>query len=591
MRHPASGPAAVVAALVCLLVVAPGCARDAAEKEGLTGERFAYEAFRIVTRGPNVFILGRDTSEGKERWTGRTSRGTLFGVNTFLEKVVGVRWLMPGRWGEDIPKRKELRAPRMDRLEAPVFRFRRLNYVQDKRDDVKEWKVRNKVDTRHFVGWGRSFDDHPHYTVLLKHPEYMPLRSDGTRVPPPRGKPYSYYPTWKYCLTNEGLVKAFAASIVQRLDRKPGSMGDSMTPSDGGGWCTCENCQKYTVTDDKGRWNNFGGKGRSNTLLVLNFYNKVARIVARKHPDRVLGGAVYQEYLYPPEGPVRMGPNVMLGIANSDVYCFKMFKPERAAKFAKLFAEWSKSCGRLGYTDYSTWSRNWYGPPLPPGRPILKLMWDPYADVDALYRDFLDHAYGLAAAKHIGRIYDISERELADYVRGHPGHRQPSYDVSHELVAKRYAPHFPEFEREYAAALAAVRTEAQRQRRAVLRRHLRVVHRTSEQFREDVPARRLQPQQRALRRCRPGEGLESEVQERGGNDEGRVDPGDRHSFFRPRPERFPARKDLARELLPGPDDGARRGQFLGERRGGVPRAEQLRLLGVRSRVIQRTPRS
>jgi hypothetical protein len=46
----------------------------------------------------------------------------------------------------------------------------------------------------------------------------MALQPNGTRLPDPQGKPYAKYPTWKYCLTNPGLVAALADSINSALE-------------------------------------------------------------------------------------------------------------------------------------------------------------------------------------------------------------------------------------------------------------------------------------------------------------------------------------------------------------------------------------
>src|SRR5688572_4544582 len=67
---------------------------------GLSTETLPEEAFQIVTKGQDLFIAGNDTPDGQQTWGSSvgagTSRGTLFGVYSFLEKVVGVRWLLPG---------------------------------------------------------------------------------------------------------------------------------------------------------------------------------------------------------------------------------------------------------------------------------------------------------------------------------------------------------------------------------------------------------------------------------------------------------------------------------------------------------------
>ena len=476
--------------------------RDAGLKPG----SLPYENFRIVTKPPHLYIFGHDTPDGKPRWRGRFSRGTLFGANAFLERFVGVRWLLPGPWGEDIPKRRDLRVPPTDTLDKPRFAYRRLNYVGERReqrpevmDQVKEWKVRSRVDLLHTVGWGHSFDDHPHISVIRKHPEYMAKRLDGTPYPVPSGKPYKVYPTFKYCLTNPGLIEAFAQSICNRLRERSQNLCDSMTPTDGGNWCMCDNCRKLYMTDDGGRWNKFGGKRMQVTPCVLQFYNRVARIVGKEFPDRLVGGAAYGGYLYPPPKVVRMESNILIGVAIHTGYGFKFYRPATAAQFTRLLEAWSKSGKKLGYSDYSTWMRNWFGAPVPPGRPLLKLlfsrlapstvvalnwtgtrawgygglhnylaarlMWDPKADVDKLSREFLDRAYGPDAAVQVGKIYDILEESLRSYIVNNP---KADHEVTYDVIRQVHAPHFARLEALYAAALKRTRTEAQRRRLEML---------------------------------------------------------------------------------------------------------------------------
>jgi hypothetical protein len=435
------------------------------------------------------------------------SWATLFGVYAFLEQVVGVRWLMPGEWGEDIPRHDRLDVPPLDVKDAPLFFSRTVDYVQGRKNkEVQRWKLRNKVQTCYWISFGHAFDTYPPVSVLSEHPEYMAMRDNGTRQPVPSAKHKGH----KYCLTDPGLIEAYGRAIIKNFDRAPTRQHASMSPSDGAGFCQCPRCKKILEEDDKGQWGNFAERGWSCTPSVVHFYNGVARVVARKYPDRIVGGLIYHAYTYPPGEVVPVEPNVILNIAVLDHYGFKLYKPERAAEFRKLYPAWSKFTSRLAHTDYSTWMRDWYGLPLPPGRPILKmlfpafkahrlffvhytgqaawgtgglhnymvarLLWRPDEDVDKVYWEFLTRAYGPEAAKSIDRIYDISERALAEYVRSHPGLRQPSYDVSYEFVKSAYAPHFAEFESLYRDALGKVQTEAQRKRLEMLGDNLTLLH-------------------------------------------------------------------------------------------------------------------
>lgn len=466
---------------------------------GLRGTAMPFEGYRILTRGADLFVVGHDLEKGEEKWYRQWSWGTLYGAYTFLEKVVGARWLMPGEIGEDIPRHTQLVAPELDINEAPCFQFRALAYVQGRyNNQVKEWKVRHKVHQWYRVSFPHVFDHFPAHDALVKHPEYMAMGNDGVRQPVPEGETGQH----QYCLTDPGLQDAFAESVMAMWERRPERWHGSMSPNDSSRFCECPRCSAITERDDRGLWGNYAHRGWSITPALLQFYNAVGRHVSAKYPDRIVGGHIYRSYTYPPREVVEMAPNVILNLAVLDHYGYKLYKPARAAEFRRLYPAWATFTSRLAHTDYSTWLRDWYGIPLPPGRPILKLMfpilkqhkvmlvnytghstwgtgaihnyivakllWDGDADVDALYDEFLARAYGPAAAPFIDRLYTISERALSQYVRAHEGFRKPSYDATHELVAKYYAPHFREFEELYSAAHDAADTPRRRQRLEML---------------------------------------------------------------------------------------------------------------------------
>ena len=63
---------------------------------GLSAESIPLEGFRIVTREASIYILGRDTAHGERTPGGGASTGTRNGTYAFIERFLGVRWLMPG---------------------------------------------------------------------------------------------------------------------------------------------------------------------------------------------------------------------------------------------------------------------------------------------------------------------------------------------------------------------------------------------------------------------------------------------------------------------------------------------------------------
>src|SRR5690606_30446716 len=81
---------------------------------------------------------------------GGYSNGTANGVYTFLEKYLGVRWLMPGDIGRDVPVKKDFIIPDIDHMESPQITSRIMNYLVKAGQDVLSihtWRQRQKLGT------------------------------------------------------------------------------------------------------------------------------------------------------------------------------------------------------------------------------------------------------------------------------------------------------------------------------------------------------------------------------------------------------------------------------------------------------------
>ena len=204
---------------------------------------------------------------------------------------------------------------------------------------------------------------------------------------------------------------------------------------------------------------------------------------------------------------MRIEPNVLIGIAASPGYGFKFYKPERAAQLEPILAGWSKCTKRLGYSDYSIITQNWFGMPMPPGLPLMKetfrllkkyrvkavsfkgvpvwgygaaanyviarMLWDPGQDPDALHREFLNRAYGRDAASCIERFVGVLESAVRRFIIDHP---RPDHSVTYDMAKSVYAPRWKELEKLYTLALARPRTQSQRKRLQMLGDNMVMAH-------------------------------------------------------------------------------------------------------------------
>jgi hypothetical protein len=472
----------------------------AAQAAGISAADLPDDSFRLVTRDGCVYIVGKDSPRNRTAWGGGEARGTLLGAYAFLEQVVGVRWLAPGDQGEDIPRHTTLAMPALDQTQVPSFASRMLGGGIGDRAD---WTTRNGGG-----GWriqyGHNWDTFPPRAVLRANPEFLAL-NQGSRIKVPDDDTSPFQP--KFCTTNPGLVQAFAQSIIDWFDRNPQARFVSISPSDGPGWCQCPTCSQHTLAGPSAVWGDYGGWKRGVTPLIVRFYNDVARLVAQRHPDRVLGGFIYYDFTFPYDDMPALEPNVAIMLAPLQQYGLTRYKPELRDQFERLCAAWSKESARAGYYGASTWLRVGIGAPLGPSRSLLKhtfatlqrsgfamvsyyalpwdscpvhnylamkLMWNAQADVDALYHDYLGRAYGPGAAA-MDALYSLIDREMEQAKRASPT-VIADYEMTSELALRVYRPHWAAIEGHYREALARADTPTRRARIEAFGDNLVILH-------------------------------------------------------------------------------------------------------------------
>ena len=465
----------------------------------------AHDSFEIRAEGQDIVIAGNDdlVPSKQDTWF-VPSHGTLFGAQEFLERFTGVRWLFPGELGEDVPHHDTLviSLPEVIRS-APDLAVRSLAYVgeSDKgttgrpKSAVFEWMKRQRLTNalHSFVtGYGHSWDDYLTPADMVAHPEWK--SSNGEAV---RNGMVKFF-----CTTAPGLIETFARRVIESLDRNPKREMASISPTDGGGFCTCERCAKLLGKDPHGKVNH--------SLVMLTFYKQVAEIIQRERPGRRLGGFVYYNYQYPPSTAPALPDNLSLCWAPLNYYGYGLLKPVYREEFERVMQRWSGITPHLFYHNYSTWMRSFHGAPLPPSIDILqrelpaavkqhawgarmvgtsawgvnapinyilsKQMWNARLNVSATLDEWLQRAYG-PGWRHMRQLDD----ELDVQMRAHkeaqsPVYKGSQYEVNEDVMKNIYAPLFPAMEQHYRSALAECRTETQRQRLTMFGDNLTQLH-------------------------------------------------------------------------------------------------------------------
>ena len=441
-----------------------------AAQAGLNADGLPLEGFRIAVRGQNLFIAGPDSADNARTPQGGTSQGTANGVYAFIERFLGVRWLMPGERGDYVPARKTIVLPGTDISDAPFFLNRRVPYIQqEKRPEVQRWAARQCLGFSLFLTHGHNWQ---WATIqdFRAHPDWF-SEKDGARMPP--AGEYS-----KFCAASDSLAREFADRAIKYFDKNPSATCYSLSPSDGGGWCQCADCNSLYEKDPDGKL--------SVTTAIIAFYNKIAQWVARKYPQKILAGYVYADYVYPPRKPFQLAPNMFLVWAPDFDYGFTLFRPDVRKSWDGLVPQWGKVTSNISYYDLPNSVANDLGAINPPGLKILKwlyprlkqarmkgvyvygntawgyagplnyllakLAWNPDADVDALFDEYISLCYA-GGGQEIKQLYMLLDNATEAYFNAN--HKE-NWTLSEDRLRKVYGANFPELERLYRAAEAKV---------------------------------------------------------------------------------------------------------------------------------------
>ena len=451
-------------------------ASHVAANAGITDKALADESFRLVTRGGNLFIVGKDSADGAHTSHGGTSNGTRNGVSTFLEDYVGVRWLMPGEVGEDVPHQPDLVIPDLDRYEAPVFENRRIPYIQNDNPLVQQWLQRQKQ------GFSLQLNHYHNFQQIIpakkfdEHPDWFP-EIEGKR-PTPTGR-------YKLETTNPELVQAVANRVSEALNKDKSLYSFSISPSDSGGWSTSRESLALYDRDPHGR--------QSITPLVLDFYSNVAEQVGKSYSDRLVCGYIYTNYLYPPSKGIPHLPNNLCLVLAPDIsYGYGLYRENTQKDLELLLQQWSKATPQVAYYDLPVSLQQSVGAPNPPGLEILtylypkiagagirgvymygvsawghgaltnyllaKLNWNPQANVKEITRDFFLRAYGEEAGYLMHEIYSLLDSANKEF---HLQHDSASYRLTPSLLKAVYLPVLGEIENIFENAQQVVKTHKQ----------------------------------------------------------------------------------------------------------------------------------
>ena len=369
------------------------------------------EEHRIVIRQGQLAIVGGGT------------RGTLYGVYTFLEDFLGIRFLtVDHTHAPNLPAATPL--PDTDRRYRPRFTYRYPAYhINPQNPDFAARLRCNTVTPQPRLGGntpiglaGHSFYRQVPWNKYSKtFPEYFGLRN-GIAIE----KQYDA----QLCLTNPDVLQIVTRSVLDELAAHPNRRSIAVSQNDWGHKCTCDRCETIDRREGSG----------AGTLLL--FVNAVAARVAEEHPDVSVGTLAYY-YSQKPPRTIRARDNVYIQLTSHDCSITDPIATSdypASAAFRRDLAGWGRIAKRVHLWYYNT-DFAMYHMPIPNMLTLApnlryfaahgvtgvfaqsvfnaphaglndlmnyltaRLLWNPDADSDALMNEFLRLHYGAAGPR------------------------------------------------------------------------------------------------------------------------------------------------------------------------------------------------
>ena len=426
------------------------------------------DGFIIRTVGEDIVI------------TGKTPRGTVYGVYRFLEMFIGFKCFTKDI--ETFDRVDELIVEDLDITENPAFEYREV-YFRAAFDP--DFCVKNGLNSnlahipKEKGGKLKFFNCHHSFNELVppevyfdEHPEYFAL-VNGERMKE-RTQP---------CLTNEDVFQIARTTLRKWIRENPDCRVFSVAQNDWHNYCTCPACRALD--------SEYGTPAAS----VLTFVNRLADDIREDYPDVLLHTFAYQ---YTRKAPLNLPArdNVIVRLCN--IECSwdtpmseqaKNRPQSEAAGFIENLAQWGKLCKHLYIWDYACNFKN-YLMPFPNYHSLpenlrtyresgvtgvlqqgnfsygeasgltdlenylaARLLWNPDRDADEIMNEFICGVYGEECFPYIRGYVDLLLNALN-------GHRLPLYShpdipfITDELVARA--------DELFAQAFSAVKTERSR---------------------------------------------------------------------------------------------------------------------------------
>ena len=248
--------------------------------------RFGTPAEEAVDANGNIHVWSFD------------ERGSFNAVCDFLRSL-GVRWYMPGKIGEIVPKADSIALPEIDKTVRPDFPMRILNF-------------RPKVEGREVMMWAFRLGVRRPYGRQAAHGLHRMTDNPWTL----QNKPdwFALYGGERHtndnvkcnqlCYSNQQLLREAADFARAQFDHMNMDVVSIMPPDGYTAICQCEKCagKESPTLGPRGKLSNY----------VWDFVNRVAIEIGKTHPDKKISCCAYGVYTEPPSNIEKLHPNVQV---------------------------------------------------------------------------------------------------------------------------------------------------------------------------------------------------------------------------------------------------------------------------------------
>jgi hypothetical protein len=282
---------------------------------------------------------------------GLDERGSFNAVCGYLRKL-GARWYLPGEIGEVLPMMESIPLAEIDETVQPDFPLRQFNFrFGTAGPETSMWIMRLGLrnDERLQIAHGISTMTN-RQAVFDANPDWFATYGGKTDFKPGDSK-------CQVCYSNDRLFEETVRWARAQLDTYKFETVSIMPPDGYTAICQCEKC--------KGKDSPLRNERGLLSDHVWDYVNRVAKEIAKSHPQAKVLNCAYGSYTLPPLNIDKLNPNVQVCIVGGRRPINKSgLKGEGESAPDVLRAAWLKKTDNplLIFENYPFTDRGWYLP-------------------------------------------------------------------------------------------------------------------------------------------------------------------------------------------------------------------------------------